>query len=309
MYCMIIMQAIDVRAVDLNLLKAFDALMTERAVTRAGTRIGLSQPAMSHALTRLRQVFRDPLFVRSQAGMTPTPRAEELARLIQPALDSVRAALHLAADFDPRRSARTFTLGAAEYAEVALIERLGERFAAVAPGATLRLLRATGADAAARLDAGAADVVLAHMGRLPAQLEARVLYEDGFVLLARRDHPALGGAPLAREAYAALPHVLVSPTGVAKGAMDAELARRGGLSRRVALVVASYLALPMLLPRSDLVATVPRRTAQCIATLADLAVHEIGFAPPVQVTMAWHRRAERDPAQLWFRALVAAAVA
>jgi len=301
------MQPIDVRAVDLNLLKAFEALMTERAVTRAGARIGLSQPAMSHALTRRRQVFHDPLFVRSSAGMAPTARAEELARLIQPALDGVREALSLAADFDPLRSTRVFTLGAAEYAEVALIERLGARFAAAAPGATLRVLRATGADAAQRLDSGAADVVLAHLGRMPAQIEARVLYEDGFVLLARRDHPALPPAPLAREGYAALPHVLVSPTGVAKGAMDAELAVRGGLSRRVALVVASYLALPMLLPRSDLVATVPRRTAQCIAALAGLAMHEIGFAPPVAVTMAWHRRAARDPAQLWFRTLVAAA--
>jgi DNA-binding transcriptional LysR family regulator len=302
---MVSMQAIDVRAVDLNLLKAFDALMTERAVTRAGARIGLSQPAMSHALTRLRAVFRDPLFVRSPAGMTPTPRAEELARLIQPALDGVRAALHLAAEFDPRRSTRTFTLGAAEYAEVALIEQLGARFAAAAPGATLRLLRATGTEIAERLDSGAADVVCAHLPRLPPQLDGRALYADRFVLLARRDHPALGG-PLAREAYAALPHVLVSPAGVPKGGMDVELATRG-LTRRVALVVASYLALPLVLPRSDLVATVPSRTAQRIAALEDLAVHEIDFAPPVQVTLAWHRRAARDPAQQWFRALVAEA--
>ena len=134
----------DIRAVDLNLLKAFDALMTERAVTRAAARIGLSQPAMSHALSRLRGLFADELFVRATTGMEPTARAREIAPLVTAAIEHIEAALRLGAGFDPATSAATFTAGMAEYAEIALVGPLARAFAREAPGATLRLLPATG---------------------------------------------------------------------------------------------------------------------------------------------------------------------
>src|SRR5260221_6358756 len=111
----------DIRAVDLNLLKAFDALMNERAVTRAAGRIGLTQPAMSHALSRLRGLFADDLFVRRSEGMEPTARAGEIAPLIATAIERIEAALNLGAGFDPSTSLVTFTAGMGEYAEVALV--------------------------------------------------------------------------------------------------------------------------------------------------------------------------------------------
>ena len=119
----------DIRAVDLNLLKAFDALISERAVTRAAGRIGLSQPAMSHALSRLRGLFADDLFVRTPTGMEPTARAREIAPLVSGAIEQIEAALNLAAGFDPATSAGIFTAGMAEYAEVALVGRLARSFA------------------------------------------------------------------------------------------------------------------------------------------------------------------------------------
>src|SRR6266705_6126076 len=125
---MVFIPAMDIRAVDLNLLKAFDALMSERAVTRAAGRIGLSQPAMSHALSRLRSLFADDLFVRTSTSMEPTAHAREIAPLVAAAIEHIEAALNLGAGFDPATSAATFTAGMAEYAEIALVGRLAQAF-------------------------------------------------------------------------------------------------------------------------------------------------------------------------------------
>ena len=142
----------DIRAVDLNLLKAFNALIRERAVTRAAARIGLSQPAMSGALGRLRRLFADELFVRNPSGMEPTARAREIAPLVATAIEHIEAALNLRTGFDPALSGAIFTAGMAEYAEVALVERLAGAFAARAPQARLRLTPLNGGDAAEQLD-------------------------------------------------------------------------------------------------------------------------------------------------------------
>jgi DNA-binding transcriptional LysR family regulator len=295
----------DIRAVDLNLLKAFDALMTERAVTRAAGRIGLSQPAMSHALSRLRDLFADDLFVRSPAGMEPTARAREIAPLVTTAIEHIDAALNPGTSFDPAQSERIFTAGMAEYAEVPLVERLAESFSRTAPRATLRLVPITGAEAPERLDREAVDVAVAHLGArlgaLPQRFATTVLFDDPFVVIARRGHPCLA-EPLSVEAYAALGHVLVSPRGDTTGAVDRPLAALG-LGRRIRLLVATYLALPAVLEATDLIATVPERTARRIAA-AGFSVTALPLALAVTVSMAWHRRNARTPAHLWFRALL-----
>src|SRR5439155_12458909 len=204
--------------------------------------------------------------------------------------------------FDPATSVGIFTAGMAEYAEVALVGRLAESFARHAPRATLRLTPLTGLEAAEQLDRGAIDVAVAHLRAVPAHLDAVALLRDPFVLIARRGHP-LGGQPLSIEAYAALDHVLVSPRGDTSGAVDRALADYG-LKRRIALLVATYLALPAVLAASDLVATVPRRTARQIADIADIEIMPLALDLSVPVSMAWHRRATSEPAQVWFRSLL-----
>jgi DNA-binding transcriptional LysR family regulator len=189
---MISILCMDIRAVDLNLLKAFDALISERAVTRAGDRIGLSQPAMSHALSRLRSLFADDLFVRTPTGMEPTARAREIAPLVAAAIEHIEAALNLGIGFDPAKSTGIFTAGMAEYAEVALVGRLAEAFARQAARATLRLTPLTGVDAAEQLDRGAIDVAIAHLVSLPTHIESILLLRDPFVVVARRGHPIAG---------------------------------------------------------------------------------------------------------------------
>jgi DNA-binding transcriptional LysR family regulator len=293
----------DIRAVDLNLLKAFDALIRERAVTRAAGRIGLSQPAMSHALSRLRSLFADDLFVRTPDRMEPTARAREIAPLVSSAIEHIEAALNLGVGFDPAKSTGIFTAGMAEYAEVALVGRLAEAFARQAADATLRLTPLTGAEAAEQLDSGGIDVAVAHLRRpLPGHLDSMLLLRDPFVLVARRGHP-VAAQSLSLEAYAALDHVLVSPRGATTGAVDGALADFG-LKRRIALLVATYLALPAALAASELVATVPRRTARQIADIAEIEIMLLPIDLSVPISMAWHRRATSEPAQVWFRSLL-----
>jgi DNA-binding transcriptional LysR family regulator len=301
-------RSMDIRAVDLNLLKAFAALMAERAVTRAAARIGLSQPAMSHALSRLRDLFGDELFVRTASGMEPTARAREIAPLIAAAIEHIEAALRLGAGFDPATSAATFTAGMAEYAEIALVGQLARAFAEKAPVATLRLLPASGTGIAEQLDRGAIDVAVAYVGNnLPAHIAAAVLLRDPFVVVARQDHP-VAARPLSLEAYAAQNHLLVSPRGATSGALDRILVDFG-LKRRIALLVATYLAVPAALAASDLVATVPRRIAEQVAATAAIAITPLPIDFAMTVSMAWHRRAAGDPAQSWFRARLTEAAA
>ena len=297
----------DIRGVDLNLLKAFDALATERAVTRAGDRIGLSQPAMSHALSRLRDLFADDLFVRTPTGMEPTARAREIGPLVAAAIEHIEAALNLGIGFDPAKSGGIFTAGMAEYAEVALVGRLAAAFADRAPRATLRLTPLTGANAAEQLDRGVIDVAVAHFNALPPHIESVLLLRDPFVVVAGRRHP-ITGQQLSVEAYAAANHILVSPRGDTSGALDRILVDFG-LRRRIALLVATYLALPAALAASDLVATVPSRTARQIAAIAEIEIMPLPIDFAMTVSMAWHRRAASEPAQAWFRSLLIDAAA
>ena len=297
----------DIRAVDLNLLKAFDALMTERAVTRAAARIGLSQPATSHALSRLRGLFADELFVRAATGMEPTARAREIAPLVTAAIEHIEAALRLGAGFDPATSAATFTAGMAEYAEIALVGPLARAFARDAPGATLRLLPATGRGLVEQLERGAIDVAVAHLRAMPPAIETTLLFRDPFVVAARKGHP-ITQAPLTVEAYAAQDHVLVSPRGDPSGALDRILVDYGQ-RRRIALLVATYLAVPAALAASDLIATLPSRAASLIAAHAEIAILPLPIDFAATVSMAWHRRTASEPAQAWFRGLLTEAAA
>jgi DNA-binding transcriptional LysR family regulator len=292
----------DIRAVDLNLLKAFDALASDRAVTRAASRIGLSQPAMSHALSRLRGLFGDDLFVRTPGGMEPTARAREIAPLVSSAIERIEAALNLGAGFDPATSLATFTAGMGEYAEVALVGRLAQEFSRQAPTATLRLLSLHGGDAAEQLERGAIDVAVAHLRAMPPAIETALLFRDPFVVAARKGHPVTE-APLTVEAYAAQNHVLVSPRGDPSGALDRLLVDYGQ-RRRVALLVATYLAVPAALAASDLIATLPSRAAGLIAAHAGIATMPLPIDFAATISMAWHRRAASEPAQAWFRGLL-----
>jgi DNA-binding transcriptional LysR family regulator len=288
-------------AFDLNLLIVFDAVMQERSVTRAGSRIGLSQPAMSHALNRLRYMLKDDLFVRTPDGMAPTPRAEALAQPLRNALNEMQLALEPAA-FDPATSERRFALAVNNYAAVVLTPPLVAAVAAAAPAVRLDLRPSGTLDIAERLDRGDLDLMLGGVERLGERFAATPLLEDPFVMVMRRGHPA-AKRNLSAAAFADLPHLEISSSLEDLSFIDEWLAGRG-LARRIALR-APYLSAAAILVQSDLVATLSQRIARELVRNHPLQFCKPPYdSPRVVTTMLWHRRLDRHPAHRWLREII-----
>ena len=296
----------DLHGVDLNLLVAFDALMAERSVTRAGARIGRTQPAMSAALSRLRGLLGDELFVRSPSGLQATPRALDLAEPLGRALADIQRTLDYIQAFDPGTSAATFTLGLSEHPAHVLLPRLVELLRGVAPAVTLRIRSFTARDdAVTMLDAGEVDLAVGVPASIqPGRILTRPLFEERFVCVVRRGHPA-ATAPFDLTAFLGLSHLLVSPENERFGLVDAALAKLGR-TRRLALTLPQMYAAPALVARSDLVATLMAGVVAASGRAGELVVLE----PPLDLhraryVLSWHRRNDAHLAQRWLRDTVA----
>src|ERR1700730_14547563 len=295
------MSAMNWGGFDLNLLIVFDAVMQERSVTRAGSRVGLSQPAMSHALNRLRHMLKDDLFVRTPQGMVPTPRAEILAQPLRNALSEMQLALEPAA-FDPAASDRRFALAVNNYAAVVLAPPLVAAVSAAAPSVYLDLRPSGTLDIVDRLDRGDLDLALGSMDSPGERFATTPLLEDAFVLAMRSGHPATR-AKLSAAAFADLPHLEISSSGEDTSFIDRWLAERG-LVRRVALR-APYLSAAPILAQSDLVAPLSRRIAQEFVRSHPLELRKLPYeSPRVRTVMLWHRRLERQPGHRWLRGAI-----
>ena len=288
-------------AFDLNLLIVFDAVMQDRSVTRAGSRIGLSQPAMSHALNRLRHMLKDDLFVRTPDGMVPTPRAETLAQPLRNALSEMQLALEPAA-FDPAKADRRFTLAVNNYAAVVLAPPLVAAVTAAAPSVRLDLRPSGTVELFQQMDRGDLDLTLGRDDDPGERFAQAVLLEDPFVMVMRRGHPAIR-RKLSPAAFAALPHLEISSSGEDTGFIDRWLAEHK-CERRIALR-APYLSAAAVLVQSDFVATLSRRIAQEFVRSHPLEIRQPPYeSPRVRTTMLWHRRLDRHPAHRWLRTLV-----
>jgi DNA-binding transcriptional LysR family regulator len=185
------MQRINLRAVDLNLLVVFDAVMSERSVTRAAERLHLTQPAVSHALSRLRATFADPLFVRTPAGLEPTAPALRLAGRIAVVLDEIGSILTPGGGFDPATSTRCFTIGMSDYAAFVILPKLAARVRQAAPLAQLVVRHTSHDHGLAALDGGVAELIVGAFPPAPARFAATLLFKEGFLCAARRGHPAM----------------------------------------------------------------------------------------------------------------------
>ncbi|GBQ89423.1 LysR family transcriptional regulator [Asaia krungthepensis] len=296
----------DISGLDLNLLKAFEALYIERHVTRAGMRIGLSQSAMSGALTRLRDLFSDELFIRSPAAMQPTRRAQELALPIGRALNMLRDGLGMETQ-EPAQFDATLTLALTDYAAFVLLPGLMARLGVQAPRLGIHVRGMFGREEALNLlDQGEADLAIGFPVEASARLVSHPLLQEGFSCVARRGHPAFDqGADLA--AFIRAPHLLVSPEGDRSGLVDRMLAERG-LARHVALSLPQFLVAPFVIDETDLIATLSTRVAERFAREGGgLAI----FEPPLPLpqwtlSMMWHRRTDNHEALRWLRAQLVA---
>jgi DNA-binding transcriptional LysR family regulator len=292
-------------AMDLNLLLAFEALMEERSVTRAARRIGLSQPAMSNALGRLRRTLNDQLLWRSSDGLTPTPAAQALIGPVQAALAQLRAALEEKPAFSPAISQRTFHLLANDYAEIVLLAPLLGGLRATARRVNLRIHRPRSLfspPSAASLS-DSFDLALGFFPdplSLDPSLHSALLWEEENVCIASARHPAIRGR-LTLKQYAAAEHVAVFYKSQGPGIIDALLAEKG-LVRRPAVRVPHFCSVPFIVAETDLIATVPRRLVEHFGRQLKLQVMPTPMAiPPFRLTMLWHMRLHADPAHEWLR--------
>lgn len=291
------------RSIDLNLLVVFDAVMRERSVTRAGRLIGLSQPAMSHALNRLRFMLGDELFVRTPDGMTPTPRAESIAEPLRNALSEMQLALEPLA-FDPKASDRRFKIGLNNFAAVVIAPPLVSAACGEAPGIRLDMRPSGTLDVADCLDRGDIELAIGGLESPGERFRSQLLLEDPFVLVMRRGHPA-SDAVLSPDVLAGLNYLEISSSGEDTAFLDRWLAGRG-LARRVS-VSSPYLSARTILAQSDLVAIFSRRVAEVFVRNFPLEMREPDFeSPMVRTIMLCHRRLDGHPAHRWLRDHVAA---
>ena len=282
--------------VDLNLLKAFDALYAERSVTRAGARIGLAQPSMSNALNRLRVLFDDKLFVRTPKGMAPTDRAATLAPKVAAALRQIQDLVEPPAVFDPMTTKAEITLATSDNVNMMLAPRLAAHLARNAPGFDLRFRPLDKTMAFSDLDAGQLDAVIGTFAEIPARFFQRDLFEDEFVCIARKDHPALADGLSVRR-FAALPHILMTLSADGRGAVDQAL-RKLGLERRVALTVGQFIVIPDIVAQTDSLAAIPLSVANVIAARAGCTVYPMPFpVPSWKTTAIWSQSANAMPAK------------
>jgi DNA-binding transcriptional LysR family regulator len=289
-------------AFDLNLLIVFDAVMQERSVTKAGSQIGLSQPAMSHALSRLRYMLKDELFVRTPDGMVPTPRAESLAGPLRHALSEMQNALEPTA-FDPRASDRRFALAVNNYSAIVVVPPLVAAAAAAAPSVQLDLRPSGTLDVLERLDRGDIDLALGPFGSAPERFAASLLLKDTYVIVMRRGHPA-GRRKLTPTAFAALSHLEISSSFEDISFIDSWLAEHNQ-TRRIALR-APILSAAQIIVQSDLVVTLTRRVAEEFIRNLPLQISPAPYpSPELRTAMLWHRRLERLPAHRWLRDTIA----
>jgi DNA-binding transcriptional LysR family regulator len=302
---MICITTVNLQALDLNLLRVFDAVLHERGVTPAAARLGLTQPAVSNALARLRALFGDPLFVRTPAGMDATPFARELAEPVRQALALLEAALAHGPGFDPATSTRAFRFYMSDLGQIEFLPPLVERVQRAAPGVRLEAAAADLEHIADALGTGALDLAIGFLPALGPPIGRRALFRDPYVCLMRIDHPAIG-AKLTKKKFVEASHVLVTYRGGGHRVIE-EALERAGVGRRIALRVPHFTVVPMVLERTDLILTLPARVARVYERQGKFkSLPPPVPMPPAEVAVHWHERFEADPGNRWLREQVIA---
>jgi DNA-binding transcriptional LysR family regulator len=298
--------------VDLNLLVYLDVLLRERNVTRAADQLGLSQPAMSNGLRRLRDLFDDPLLVRTSDGMTPTERAEELRPVVRGLLATVDKAVQPRTDFDAKSARRVFRIMASDYAESTLMPRILLKLRESAPGITLDIM--TPSDVSFQdVEQGKVDMAINRFDALPQSFHQKVIWQDGFSCLVSAKNAVLWDFSL--DSYLQAQHVWVSKTGMGVGVgvnpddvqrlgwVD-EALNRQGKKRRITMFTRHYQAAMLLAEQTDLIVTLPSKAAVLQRNNPRVVVKPPPFEiPPIDLKMAWSPLLHNDPAHRWMRQL------
>jgi DNA-binding transcriptional LysR family regulator len=289
--------------IDLNQLVLFQQLMVERRVSRVAENMGLTQPAVSNTLAKLRKQFGDELFVRTPAGMMPTAFAEQLAEPIGYALGMIHSGLNQHRAFDPATVKRAITVGMTDIGEIVFLPALVDRLRRDAPGISLNTVRNSATNLREDMEAGKVDLAIGPMPELKAGFFQRRLFRQRYVCLFRKGHP-LDRRRLSLAAFKATEHLTVVSAGTGHGKVD-ELIRRAGIERIVRLTIPHFVSVGHILQRSDLVATVTERLAESLADPFGLTwrPHPVEL-PEIAINVFWHAKVHRSPAHQWLRTVV-----
>jgi DNA-binding transcriptional LysR family regulator len=293
----------ELHELDLNLLVVFNQLLIERRVSKVAENLGVSQPAVSNSLARLRRLFDDELFMRTPHGMQPTPLADQLAESVSYALAMIHSGLNQRSTFDPSSAKRSFTIGMTDIGEIYFLPALIERLRLEAPGVTISTVRNAAVNLRDELESGKADLAVGLLPQLKAGFFQRRLFLQSYVCLMRRGH-RLDKKRLSLTEFSRAEHLVVVSSGTGHGKID-DLLQRSGIDRKVHLKVPHYVSVGHLLQCSDLIATVPER-------LADRLLEPFGLVkvphpvklPDVAINVFWHAKYHREPANRWIRGVM-----
>lgn len=293
----------NLKDIDLNLLVVFDQLLAERSVSKVAVNLGLSQPAASNALARLRKLTGDTLFLRTTRGMEPTPFAQQLAQPIAQALGLIHGAVNHRTSFEPSTARRAFTVGMTDIGEIYFLPKLMEALARDAPGITMSSVRSTSVRLRDEMEAGRIDLAIGLLPQLQAGFFQRRLFRQRYVCMLRKGH-RLDKRRLTLSEFSSAQHVVVVSEGTGHGKVD-ELLERSGVAREVVLTLPHFVAVGHILQHSDMVATVPERLAQALVGPFGLSyVKHPAALPEIAINMFWHAKYHKDPANEWLRSMV-----
>jgi DNA-binding transcriptional LysR family regulator len=288
---------------DLNLLRVFLALMEERSVTRAADRLGITQPALSNSLNRLRDILQDPLFIRERYGMQPTPKAEELAPVIMEAIAQLDSLVLGQQAFDPMHSNMLVSIAPNSYVEYVLIPAVVARLQALAPGIKLRITPYGNDLSETGVISGTTALVMGRFVDPTDNLVVQHLMDDSLACVVRTDHPDIGDT-ITRAQYETMKHVNVMPPGKMRAGLFQALDRQG-LKREVAVSVTHFLSVPEVIATTDYCTTLPSQICRRLQGDKRLKILptpvDLGTFP---IDMAWHVRYRHDPAHRWLRTMI-----
>jgi DNA-binding transcriptional LysR family regulator len=288
--------------IDLNLLKVLDALVSERNVTRAGKRLGRSQPAVSNALQRLRKLVGDDLLVRGPNGFVLTPRAEAIREPLREAIALMEGCLVEEPQFDPAKAGGVFRLSTPDRLSIAVLPPLLDRLQRLAPNMALQLLTADRKQALDLLDEDRTDLALGWFDEKPSHLHAELMLEDKLYCVFRRDHPIMKrGVTFDIATVLSFPHLVVSATGQRMAIFD-DLLLRHGLRRHALVAVTNFTAVPQLLSRSDMIGVFTELAADVFRKSFKLMKRPVPIdIGGIATNMIWHARHDRDRKHAWLR--------
>lgn len=301
----------NLKTVDLNLLIAFDALMSDRSVSRAAARLGVTQSALSHSLKRLRVMFGDPLLVRGARGMAPTERAMSLMQPVKAILAEIHSIVSTRIVFDPATTKRTFKISMSDAMSVEALPLIVRSLRKNAPGIDLLISSSGPRDACTRISNDEIELAIGVFPHKPEGFRHKELYRDTLVCVADRKHPSLKKGRMDEKSYLTSPHVTVAPN-LDSGVQLDDIFIAMGLVRRVVATVPHYIAVPALIRGTDLIAHTRRRLVNVLRISSNLVVFPIPVPiriPELSFEQIWHPRYDGDPGHRWLRHLIADAVA